>query len=185
MKTKLIIISMLAMLLTAQMAYARGGFSSGGGRGGFSSARSSGSSGRSYSAPRSTTTVVRNTTINRSYSGTYYHPMGYGYGAFGMGYGYNNGLITGLILGNLMHPQGTIVYNGSGYGGSALLYPNGMVVDSNGYQVGTYVNGIFTAVHGGMVAQPAPAGQSQDATGSSLALIVIVLLIFVIFFIAI
>lgn len=79
-----------------------------------------------------------------------------------MGYGYSNGIITGLILGNLMHPQGTTVYGGGGYqGGSALLYPDGRVVDQNGYQVGTYINGQFTAVQGGMVAQPAPAPVSQ------------------------
>ena len=67
-------------------------------------------------------------------------------------------MMTGLILGNMMHPQGTVVYSGGGYsGGSALLYPDGRVVDQNGYQVGTYTNGQFTSAHGGMVAQPAPS----------------------------
>ncbi|MCE9564603.1 MAG: hypothetical protein K8U57_21425 [Planctomycetes bacterium] len=45
---------------------------------------------------------------------------------------------------------------GGGYGGQALLYPDGRVVDQNGYQVGTYANGQFTTQQGGMVAQPAP-----------------------------
>lgn len=79
------------------------------------------------------------------------------YGGMGMGYGYSNGLITGMILGNMMHPQGTVVYTGSGsYSNNALLYPDGRVVNQQGYQVGTYVDGQFTAVDGGMVAQPAP-----------------------------
>ena len=81
---------------------------------------------------------------------------------FGMGYGYSNGILTGLIIGNMMHPQGTTVYTGGGYnGGSALLYPDGRVVDQNGYQVGTYVNGQFTAQAGGMVAQPPPPPVEQ------------------------
>ena len=80
------------------------------------------------------------------------------YPGFGMGYGYTNGMLTGLIIGNLMHPHGTTVYQGSGVAsGSALLYPDGRVVDQNGYQVGTYTNGQFTPVQGGMAAQPAPA----------------------------
>ena len=111
-----------------------------------------------------TTTVTRRAYYSGGYHGgaygggyyhSYYHPMMYP--GFGMGgYGYSNGILTGLIIGNLMHPQGTVVYQGGGYNGNALLYPNGMVVDQNGYQVGTYANNQFTAVQGGMVAQPAP-----------------------------
>jgi hypothetical protein len=57
-----------------------------------------------------------------------------------------------------MHPQGTTVYSGGGYAGNALLYPDGRVVDQNGYQVGTYQNGAFSAVqNGGMVAQAVPS----------------------------
>lgn len=81
------------------------------------------------------------------------------YPGFGMGYGYSNGILTGLIIGNMMHPQGTTVYQGGGYqNGQALLYPDGRVVDQNGYQVGTYLNGQFTAIQNGqMVAQAAPS----------------------------
>ena len=148
---------------------ARGGFSSSGGRGGFSSGRSFSSPGRSfsspsrsYSAPRgvarttTTTTTSRVSSGGRYYGGYGYHPMMYP--GFGMGYGYSNGMLTGLIIGNMMHPQGTTVYQGSGVSqGSALLYPDGRVVDQNGYQVGTYIDGQFTPMQGGMVAQPAPA----------------------------
>jgi hypothetical protein len=80
------------------------------------------------------------------------------YGGFGMGYGYSNGLLTGMIIGNMLHPHNTVVYTGGGtYNNNALLYPDGRVVDNRGYQVGTYQNGVFTAVNGGMVAQPVPA----------------------------
>lgn len=80
------------------------------------------------------------------------------FGPFGMGYGYSNGLIEGMIIGNLMHPTGTTVYSGGGFNGNALLYPDGRVVDQNGYQVGTYQNNQFVPVQNGqMVAQPAPA----------------------------
>jgi hypothetical protein len=148
----------LPLLLLCNDALALGGFSSSGGSGGFSSSRS-------YSAP--SRSYTRNTTVTRNYysSRGYYHP-GYGYhpmmyGGFGMGYGYSNGLIEGLIIGSLMHPAGTQVYGGGGYQGQALLYPNGMVVDQNGNQVGMYQNGQFTAVQGGMVAQQAPANAQQ------------------------
>jgi hypothetical protein len=157
---------MLALLSTDCLA--RGGFSSGGSRGGF------------RSAPR--TTVTRTTTINRSY--TSYHPMMYG--GMGMGYGYSNGIITGIIIGNLMHPQGTVAYNGGGTSGPALLYPDGRVVDQNGMQIGTYINGQFTAVQGGMVAQPAPSDwqQSEDKMSTigvlATTLITIVLIVFLI-----
>lgn len=154
MKRHALAVLLAVACLAATDSLARGSFSSGG-RGGFSSGRSFSSSTRSFSAPR--TTVTRTTTINRYYGG--YHPMMYP--GFGMGYGYSNGLIEGLIIGNLMHPQGTVVYTGGGYSGNALLYPDGRVVDQNGYQVGTYQNGQFTAVRGGMVAQPAPTDAMQ------------------------
>ena len=169
MKT-LTTLSLSAILLFALAGdgYARGGFSSGGGRGGFSSSRSfsSGRSSpsRSYSAPSRTVT----TTTRRSggyygggYGGYYGHPMMYG--GFGMGYGYSNGILTGLIIGNMMHPQGTVVYNGGGYDGQALLYPDGRVVNQQGYQVGNYANGQFTSQMGGMAAQPAPADARPPA----------------------
>ena len=151
----------LSALLSSSEGMARGGFSSSGGRsGGFSSSRSSSSPSRSFSSPR--TTITRSTTINRSYGGGYYGGYGYHYHpmmmypGFGMGYGYSNGLVEGLIIGNLMHPQGTTVYSGGGYDGQALLYPDGRVVNQEGYQVGTYANNQFTPQAGGMVAQPAP-----------------------------
>jgi hypothetical protein len=85
------------------------------------------------------------------------------YGGMGMGYGYSNGLLTGLIIGNMMHPHNTVVYTGGGYSGNALLYPDGRVVNQQGYQVGVYQNGQFTAMNGGMVAQPAPADALNHA----------------------
>jgi hypothetical protein len=83
------------------------------------------------------------------------------YGGMGMGFGYSNGLLTGLIIGNMMHPHNTVVYSGGGYNGNALLYPDGRVVNQQGYQVGTYANGQFSPVNGGMVAQQAPADAVQ------------------------
>lgn len=173
-----IFLIMALMVFIASDSFARGGFS-GGGRGGFSGgrsfsgggySRSYGGSSRSYSGSRSyggssySRTTVINRGGNRYYGGGYYgHPMGM-YGGMGMGYGYygGNGLLTGLIIGSMMHPYGTTMYGGGGYaGGSALLYPNGQVVDQNGYQVGTYLNGQFTPMaNGPMVAQQAPM-QSQ------------------------
>lgn len=86
------------------------------------------------------------------------------YGGMGMGYGYSNGLLTGLIIGNMMHPHHTVVYAGGGYSGSALLYPDGRVVNQQGYQVGTYNNGQFANVqNGGMVAQNAPSDAYQSS----------------------
>lgn len=156
----------LAFSLIAGDALARGGFSSGGGRGGFSSSRSYSSPSRSYSAPSrpitrsTTTTVTRSSSYRGSYSRPYYgHP--YAFGGMGMGYGYSNGLIEGMIIGNMMHPQGTVLYNGGGYNGDALLYPDGRVVNAQGYQVGMYQNGQFAAQQGGMVAQPAPQVPAQ------------------------
>lgn len=79
----------------------------------------------------------------------------------GVGYGYSNGLVTGLLIGNMMHPHNTVVYSGGGaHNNNALLYPDGRVVNQNGQQVGTYQNGQFTEMQNGpVVAQPIP----QDA----------------------
>jgi hypothetical protein len=99
--------------------------------------------------------------MTRRTAGGGYMGGGMMYGGMGMGYGYTNGLLTGLIIGNLMHPHNTVVYSGGGYNGNSLLYPDGRVVNQQGYQVGTYVNGQFTPVNGGMVAQQAPADALQ------------------------
>ena len=120
-------------------------------------------------APRTTTTTTTTTSVNRTSSYGYRSPYvggGYMYGGMGMGYGYSNGLLTGMIIGNMMHPQNTVVYAGGGqYNNNALLYPDGRVVNQQGYQVGTYANGQFIPVNGGMVAQavPADAGQYQNS----------------------
>ena len=107
-------------------------------------------------AQRTTTTTTSSVTSTRTVGGGY---VGGGmmYGGMGMGYGYSNGLLTGLIIGNMMHPQNTIVYSGGGYNGNALLYPDGRVVNQQGYQVGNYANGQFSPMNGGMVAQQAPS----------------------------
>lgn len=173
---KIIILTMLIFAMSISLADARGGFSSGGGRGGFSSgSRSSFSSGRSsfsspsrsFSSPSRSTTTTTTTTRGSSYGGHYYAPGGFYhpmmYPGFGMGYGYygDGGLLTGIIIGNMMHPQGTTVYSGGGYSGQGLLYPDGRVADQNGIQVGNYQNGQFTPVQNGqMIAQPVPANAS-------------------------
>ena len=110
----------------------------------------------SFSAPTQTTT--RTTTLTRTYSSRYVSPGGY-YGGWGYGYHYNNGLMTGLIIGSMMHPYGTIMYTGPGmYYNNAVLYPDGRVVNQQGYLVGTYAGGQFNPVQNGpMVAQPVPA----------------------------
>jgi hypothetical protein len=79
----------------------------------------------------------------------------------GSGYHYNNGMMTGLLIGNMMHPTNTVVYAGGGaHNNNALLYPDGRVVNQNGQQIGTYQNGQFTEMQNGpMAAQPVP----QDA----------------------
>jgi hypothetical protein len=161
---------LLAVLLIclSTVAFAKGGSggggghaSSGGGHSSFSSGHSSysggGSKSFSSSGYRPSSTYTR-TTTTRTYRSSY---VGGGmmYGGMGMGYGYSNGLLTGLIIGDLMHPQGTTVYNGGSYSGQALLYPDGRVVNAQGYQVGTYQNGQYNAVDGGFVAQAVP----QDA----------------------
>ena len=83
------------------------------------------------------------------------------YGGMGSGYHYNNGMLTGLLIGNMMHPTNTVIYAGGGvHNNNALLYPDGRVVNQNGQQVGTYQNGQFTEMQNGpVVAQPIP----QDA----------------------
>ena len=102
-----------------------------------------------------------------------------------MGYGYySNGLLEGIIIGNMMHPAGTTMYTGGGYNGQALLYPNGQVVDSNGYQVGTYQNNQFVPMcNGPLLSQPAPIN-NQPVVIESFPSIVdigfVVLLIFLI-----
>jgi hypothetical protein len=108
-------------------------------------------------APRQTTTTTSTTTMTRRTAGGGYAGSPMMYGGMGMGFGYSNGLLTGLIIGNMMHPHNTVVYSGGGYNGNALLYPDGRVVNQQGYQVGTYQDGQFNAVNGGMVAQAAPA----------------------------
>ena len=128
-------------------------------RGGFVSSPTPSAS--TVSRPTTTSTTTRTTTtVNRSYnySSRYVSPGGY-YGGWGMGYGYTNGLLTGMIIANMMHPTGTVMYTGGGtYNNNALLYPNGQVVNQQGYLVGNYINGQFTPVeNGGLVAQPVPS----------------------------
>ena len=133
-------------------------------RGGFNSSTTT----RSSVSP-STRTTTTTTTINRSYSygGRYVSPGGY-YGHWGMGYGYSNGLLTGMIIGGMMHPYNTVWYTGPGYySNNALLYPDGRVVDQRGYVVGNYVDGQFTAVqNGAYVAQPVPSDANQQQVQS-------------------
>jgi len=150
------------------MGGGRSGFSGGRGsfssapapsRGSFSAPAAAPSQKGSFSAPaRTSTTTTRTTTVNRTYSSRYVSGGGY-YGGWGMGYHYNNGLMTGLIIGSMMHPYGTVMYTGPGmYYNNAVLYPNGQVVNQDGYLVGTYAGGQFNPVQNGpMVAQPAPA----------------------------
>lgn len=184
---KILYIMMLSLALVATGVDAKGGGSSGGGGGhassgggrSSSSMASSGSKGGyssssvSRPSPSTTTTTTTRTTstYSRSANGNSYHynsPYvggGMMYGGWGMGYGYSNGLLTGMIIANMMHPHNTVMYVGPGqYSNNALLYPDGRVVNQQGYQVGTYQNGQFTAVqNGAMVAQqvPADAGATQ------------------------
>lgn len=111
-----------------------------------------------------TTTTTSNTTTNRSYGGNFVSP-GPMYGGWGMGYGYTNGLLTGMIIAGMMHPHNTVMYTGPGmYANNALLYPNGQVVNQQGVHVGNYSNGSFTPVtNGQVVAQQVP----QDAVTSA------------------
>jgi len=64
-----------------------------------------------------------------------------------------------MIIGNMMHPMNTVVYTGGGvYSNNAFLYPDGRVVNQQGYLVGNYTNGNFVPVQNGqMVAQPIPS----------------------------
>jgi len=115
-------------------------------------------------APRTTSTTTTSTTTSRSFSRNVNSGGGMMYGGMGMGYGYSNGLLTGMIIGNMMHPHNTVIYAGGGsYNNNALLYPDGRVVNQQGYQVGTYNNGQFNAVNGGMVAQNAPSDAYQSS----------------------
>ena len=167
-------------LATPSFADAKGGSSSGGGghgggggRGGSSStsgaARSTspttgGSASRpatsttTTAAPRTTTTTTTTTARTSTYSSRYVSPGGM-YGGWGMGYGYSNGLLTGMIIGGMMHPHGTVFYTGPGiYGNNAVLYNDGRVVNRQGVLVGTYIDGVFTpVVNGGVVAQTVPS----------------------------
>lgn len=169
MTHKLVALTLCLTLLLPSLGWSKGSFSSGGSRPSASSSSRSYGGGSSYSRPSYSgsrsyrTTTTR--TITRNYygggGGYYYHPY-MAYPGFGMGYGYSNGLVEGLIIGSLMHPAGTVAYTYGGYSGPALLYPDGRVVDQNGYQVGTYVNGQFTAVqNGALIAQPAPQNPGQ------------------------
>lgn len=184
MKKLLIALACSIALIGAVDAKPGGGGGGGGGHassgGGGHSVSSSGSSGKgSFSAPAASpsnkgsfsapaqrsTTTTSTTSVTRSSSGTSYRynsPYvggGMMYGGWGMGYGYTNGLLTGLIIGNMMHPHGSVMYTGGGtYNNNALLYPDGRVVDQSGRVVGTYVNGQFTPIQNGqIVAQPVPA----------------------------
>ena len=178
---KLLYIMAISLALISSGVDAKGGSSSGGGGhssgGGGRSASSSVSSGgskggfSSSSVSRPSTTTTTTTTHSRSFNGNSYRynsPYvggGMMYGGWGMGYGYTNGLLTGMIIANMMHPHNTVMYSGPGsYNNNALLYPDGRVVNQQGYQVGTYVNGQFTPMQNGpMVAQqvPADAGAQQ------------------------
>jgi hypothetical protein len=128
-------------------------------------------------APTTRSTTTTTTTTNRSSSSSYggggyrynspYVGGGMMYGGWGMGYGYTNGLLTGMIIANMMHPYNTVMYTGGGqYSNNALLYPDGSVVNKQGYLVGNYVDGQFNSVSNGpMVAKSVPA----DANGEPIA----------------
>jgi hypothetical protein len=182
---KFLAVLAVSLMLVANIADAKGGSSSGGGghssggggrssssfsssgsggsKGGYSSAAPSRPAAAPAPAQRQTTTTTTTTTQRRT-SGGGYVGGGMYYGGMGMGYGYTNGLLTGMIIGNMMHPHNTVVYAGGGqYNNNALLYPDGRVVNQQGYQVGMYQNGQFTSVDGGLVAQSAPADALQNA----------------------
>jgi hypothetical protein len=110
----------------------------------------------------------------------------------GPGYYHNDGLLTGLIIGNMMHPHNTTVYTGGGAANNnALLYPDGRVVNQQGQQIGTYQNGQFAETpNGPVVAQPIPQSALKPAEKETsvgeyvlifmLILIAVVLVIFLI-----
>lgn len=182
--------------LFSNFAYPKGGFS-GGGRGGFSSgSRSFSSPSRSpspsyttSSAPRPMTNSAPRTTTTTTVTRNTHVSPGVSYGGMGMGYGYSNGMLTGLIIGNMMHPHNTVVYTGGGvHNNNALLYPDGRVVAQNGQQVGTYSNGTFTPIENGpIVAQPVPADANVKSETSVLTyftyfvLVAIAIVLFVVF----
>ena len=172
----------LLLAFAASFAGAKGGGSSGGGGHGGGGGHASSGGGRSVSsvsarpgpspsaAPRPTapqaaaparTTTTTTTTRTVNSSSRYVSGGGVAYGGMGSGYHYDNGLMTGLLIGNMMHPTNTVVYAGGGaYNNNALLYPDGRVVNQHGQQIGTYQNGQFTEMQNGpMAAQPIP----QDA----------------------
>lgn len=181
MKKLLLLLSLASCIIIN--ADAKGGASSGGGRGGGSSVSAPARPAPAPSvAPRpstppaaspaqrpspaptaapKTTTTTTTTTRSVNTSSRYVSGGGVAYGGMGMGYGYSNGLLTGMIIGNMMHPHNTVVYAGGGaHSNNALLYPDGRVVNQQGQQVGTYQNGQFTETpNGPVVAQPIP----QDA----------------------
>lgn len=178
MKKFLTVLALSLAFAGAVDAKPGGGGGGGGGHSSFSSGGSKGSFSAPSAAPRPVapptankgsfsapapaqrTTTTTTTTVNRTYSSRYVSGGGM-YGGWGMGYHYNNGLMTGLIIGSMMHPYGTVMYAGPGmYSNNAVLYPDGRVVNQQGYQVGVYSNGQFIPMQNGqMVAQPAP----QDA----------------------
>lgn len=106
------------------------------------------------------------------------------YGGMGMGYGYSNGLLTGMILGNMMHPMNTVIYTGGGgYNNNALLYPDGRVVNQHGYVVGTYINGQFSPISNGeLVGQPVPQDARQSGEMDDIVLVIVLILILTICF---
>jgi len=193
---KLLITILCAVALS--VSFAKGGGSSGGGGhgGGGGHASSGGRSSSSMSAARSSpapatpranvanapTKTTTNTTTTTTHS-TRVNSTPVAYGGMGMGYGYSNGLLTGMIIGNMMHPTNTVVYAGGGYNGNALLYPDGRVVNQQGVQVGNYVNNQFVPVANGQVvaqAVPQDAYQPQQVVvqkvGPSAAEIVLMIL---------
>jgi hypothetical protein len=185
----------LLLAFACSIAGARGGASSGGGhassgghsssvssRGGFSSAPASrpAPAPAPSAAPRpAPTTPQTNTTTTTTQRSVNYGP------GYAPGYYHNDGLLTGLIIGNMMHPTNTVVYSGPGPQG-ALLYPDGRVVNQQGQQIGTYQNGTYSEVqNGAIVAQPAPVAPAEkeksvgDWFTDILGFIALVLIIFV------
>ena len=173
MKKLLLLLSIASCIVLN--ADAKGGASSGGRGGGGGGGRSMSSSSVSRPAPSpsaapaprpspapaaapKTTTTTTTTTHSVNTSSRYVSGGGVAYGGMGVGYGYSNGLLTGMIIGNMMHPHNTVVYAGGGaHNNNALLYPDGRVVNQQGQQVGTYQNGQFTETpNGPIVAQPIP-----------------------------
>ena len=82
----------------------------------------------------------------------------------GGGYHYSNGMLTGLLIGNMLPPHNTVVYTGGGgYNNNALLYPDGRVVTQGGQLVGTYNAGQFSPIQNGpIVAQAVPTENNES-----------------------